>query len=148
MACPLSISILRKKRDQISCVIVAYEDRLRDAQRNLAHVNAALRLFEASGDPAEFPPYVDLNRVFRRGETTALCMAALTADGPLDTRQLTQRVMRAKGLDVTDRVLSASIALRVVQTLRMRAKRGKIDGQERRKGVCVWRLPNEYPKPL
>jgi hypothetical protein len=141
MACPLSISILRKKRDQISGVIVAYEERLREAQRDLAHVNAALRLFEASGDPREFPPYVDLNRVFRRGETTAFCMAFLGAEGALDTRQLTQRIMRAKGLDTADRVLSATIALRVVQTLRMRAKRGKIDGRERRKGVCVWRLP-------
>ena len=84
MACPLSISILRKKRDQISGVVVAYEERLREAQADLAHVNAALRLFEASGDPAEFPPYVDLNRVFRRGETTALCMAALGAEGLSD----------------------------------------------------------------
>jgi hypothetical protein len=140
MACPLSISILRKKRDQISGVIVAYEERLREAQRDLAHVNAALRLFEASGDPAEFPPYVDLNRVFRRGETTALCMAALGTEGPLDTRQLTKRIMLAKGLDTDDRVLSATIALRVVQTLRMRAKRGKVDGTERRKGVCVWKI--------
>jgi orotate phosphoribosyltransferase len=38
MACPLSISILRKKRGQISGVIVAYEERLREAQRDLAHV--------------------------------------------------------------------------------------------------------------
>jgi len=46
------------------------------------------QMFEASGEPADFTPYFDLNRVFRRGETTALCMAALKADRPLDTRQL------------------------------------------------------------
>ncbi|NJO31973.1 MAG: hypothetical protein HC869_01395, partial [Rhodospirillales bacterium] len=65
-----------------------------------------------------------MNRVFRRGETTSVCLAALEAEGPLDTRELTQRLMAAKGLDTGDRVLAQAIALRVVQTLRMRARRG------------------------
>jgi hypothetical protein len=141
MALPLSVSMLRKKRDQIRDTIAAYEAKLRESQADLAHVLATLRLFEASGEPADFPAYVDLNRVFRRGETTTLCIAALEAEGPLDTRQLTQRVMKAKGLDSSDKVLSHAIALRVVQTLRMRAKRGKIDGSGRRRGVCIWQLP-------
>ena len=137
---PLAVVMLRKKRDRIRDVIAAYEAKLREAQIDLAHVNATLRLFAATGEPAEFPPYIDLNRVFRRGETTKFCLATLAVEGPLDTRQLTQRLMKAKGLDVADKVLSATIALRVVQTLRVRAKRGQIDGTDRRKGVCVWRL--------
>jgi hypothetical protein len=141
MALPLSVSMLRKKRDQIRDAIAGYEAALREAQADLAHVLATLRLFEASGEPADFPPYVDLNRVFRRGETTTLCIAALEAEGPLDTRQLTARVMKAKGLDYGDKVLSQAIALRVVQTLRARAKRRQIDGSIRRRGVCVWCLP-------
>lgn len=68
MAEPLAITMLRKKRDKIRDVIAAYEAKLREAQADLAHVNATLRLFAASGDPVDFPPYVDLNRVFRRGE--------------------------------------------------------------------------------
>ena len=100
---------------------------------------AALRLFEASGRPEDFPAYVDLNRVFRRGETTAFCIATLRAEGPLDTRQLTERIMNAKGLNSSDKVLAQAISLRIVQTLRVRAKRGLIDGTERRRGVCVWR---------
>ncbi len=142
MALPLSISILRRKRDRIRDVIAAYEARLREAQADLAHVSATLRLFEVTGSPEDFPAYIDLNQVFRRGETTNLCLAALRLEGPLDTRQLTAQVMRAKGLDTGDKVLFQTIALRVVQTLRVRAKRGQIDGSERRKGVCVWRLPN------
>jgi len=145
MAEPLSVSMLRKKRDQIRDVIASYEKKFKEAQADLAHVNATLRLFEASGEPADFPPYVDLNRVFRRGETTTLCMEALKAEGALDTRELTLRIMRAKGLDESDKVLSQTISLRVVQTLRMRAKRGKIDGSLRRKGVCLWRLPTPLP---
>jgi hypothetical protein len=63
MADPLSISILRRKRDDIKGAIAAYEARLAQAQADLAHVNAALRLFEATGNPVDFPAYVS---VFRR----------------------------------------------------------------------------------
>jgi hypothetical protein len=141
MAEPLSISILTRKRDEIRDTIAAYETRLRQAQADLAHVNAALRLFAATGEPMDFPAYVDLNRVLRRGETTKLCFEALAADGPMDTRQLTERVMKAKGLDFGDKVLAQEISLRVVQTLRVRAiRKGGVCGATRRRGVCVWQL--------
>jgi hypothetical protein len=144
MAIPLSVFMLRRKRNEIRDAIAAYEAKLREARADLSHVLATLRMFEASGEPADFAPYFDLNRVFRRGETTELCLAALMAKGPMDTRQLTQHVMEAKGLDANDKVLSQAIALRVVQTLRVRAKRRKgIDGTLRRRGVCIWRLISE-----
>jgi predicted component of type VI protein secretion system len=54
MALPLSISMLRRKRDQIRDAIAAYESRLREAQADLAHVLATLRVFEASGAPADW----------------------------------------------------------------------------------------------
>lgn len=73
MALPLSVSMLRGKRDAIA----SYEIKLKQAQADLAHVRVALRLFEVSGEPSDFPPHVDRNRVFRRGETTAPCIAAL-----------------------------------------------------------------------
>jgi hypothetical protein len=87
--------------------------------------------------------------MLRRGETTRLCMAAQEAEGPLDTRQLTNRVMAAKGLNADDRVLAKAIALRIVQTLRVKALRGgPLDGSERRKGVCVWKLSSRLlPSP-
>ena len=136
--------MLRRKRNEIRDAIANYEAKQREARAYLAAVLSTLRLFEVSGEPADFTPYMDLNRLFRRGETTELCMAALAAEGPLDTRQLTQRVMAAKGLDLNDKVLAQAIALRVVQTLRVRAKRHKdIDGSLRRRGVCVWQLTSE-----
>ena len=141
MSEPIAVLALRRKRDQISGTIAHYERLLREAQHDLAHVNASLRLFEATGEAADLPPYVDLNRVLRRGETTKICMDALAAEGPLDTRQLAMRVIRAKGFSETDKVLAQTIALRVVQTLRMRAKRYKVVCLTKTKGVCVWRLP-------
>jgi hypothetical protein len=141
MAIPLSVSILRRKRNEIRDAVAMYQVKLKQAQADLAHVLAALRLFEASGRPEDFPPYMDLNRVLVRGETTKLCFAALAAEGPMDTKQLTERVMCAKGLDFGDKVLAQAISLRVVQTLRVRAiRKGDVSGAERRRGVCVWKL--------
>ena len=138
---PIVILALRRKRDRIESAIAGYERKIKEAQADLAHVGASLRLFELSGDPAEFPAYIDLNRILRRGEITALCMAALTVDGSLDTRELTHRVMAAKRLNADDRVLAQAISLRIVQSLRLKARRGgALDGSGRRKGACVWRI--------
>lgn len=141
MAIPHSVFTLRRKRNEIRDAITAYEAKLREARADLAHVLATLRLFEASGEPADFPACVDLNRVFRRGEATEFCIATLRAEGPLDTRELTGRLMKAKGLNASDKVISQAVSLRIVQSLRVRAKRRKeIGGSLRRRGVCVWRI--------
>lgn len=110
MADPIVVMGLRRKRDQISGIIAGYERKIKEARADLAHVTAALRLFEVTGEASELPPYIDLNRLLKRGETTAICMKALAVEGPLDTRELTQRVMRAKGLDPADKVMAQSIA--------------------------------------
>jgi hypothetical protein len=85
MAEPIAVLALRRKRDQISGTIAHYGRLLREAQSDLAHVNAILRLFEATGEAGGLPPYMDLNCVLRRGETTKICMDALAKEGPLDT---------------------------------------------------------------
>ena len=144
---PIAVLALRRKRDQISGTIAHYERLIREAEHDLAHVNAALRLFEVTGEAADLPPYVDLNRLLRRGETTKICMEALTKEGPLDTRQLALRVIRAKELSESDKVLAQSIALRIVQTMRMRARRNKVECITKTKGVCVWRLPDGPWRP-
>jgi hypothetical protein len=99
---PIAV-LTRRKRDQISGTIAHYERLLREAEHDLAHVNAALRLFETTGEAGDLPPYVNLNRVLGRGETTKICMDALAKEGPLDTRELPLRVIRAKGLSESDK---------------------------------------------
>src|SRR5213595_2630859 len=71
------------------------------------------------------------------GKTTKICMDALAVEGPLDTRQLALRVIRAKGLSEADKVLAQTVALRVVQTLRSRARRYKVVCATKTKGVCL-----------
>jgi hypothetical protein len=150
MAEPIAVLALRRKRDQISGTIAHYERLTREAEHDLAHVNAALRLFEVTGEACDLPPYVDLNRLLKRGETTRICMEALAKEGALDTRQLALRIIKAKGLSESDKVLAQSIALRFVQTLRMRARRNKVECVTKTKGVCLWRLPTGpwQPKEL
>jgi hypothetical protein len=141
MALPLSISMLRTKRNDIRDTIAAYEARLKQAQADLAHVERTLRLFDASDDPYNLPKYVDLNCIFKRGDILPLCLSILKEESPLDTRQITERIMAAKGLDTRDKVLVQAISMRVVDTLRFRARRrADIASTEKRRGVCLWRL--------
>lgn len=143
MSEPIAGLAVKRRRDLISVTIARYEKLILAAQHDLTHVNSALRLFAATGEAADLSPYVDLNRVLRRGETTTFCMAALEQEGLLDTRQLAMRVIMAKGFSETDKVLAQTIALRVVQTLRMRARQGKVESVTRTKGVCIWRIPKD-----
>ena len=64
--------------------------------------------------------YTDIDRLFQRGELTAICKAALAQHGPM------KHILAAKGLDSGDRVLAKSVAERLIHALRMQAKRGKI----------------------
>jgi hypothetical protein len=137
MAESLTVAALRNKRDQIERSIAAYTKKTEDARRDLAHVNATIRLFE-SGSTGE-GSYVDTLRLFKRGEIVTLCKAAL-ADSPRDTRELARHVIKAKGLDEKDAVLRKSVAFRIVQAMRLQTKRGKVKRQEKRAGVIVWRL--------
>jgi hypothetical protein len=142
MSEPNVLLTLRRKRDEIEAAIIAYEKRLSEARRDLQHVNATIQLFEAAASPEGVRVYQDIHRLFRRGELVTICKAALAERGPMDTRELAQAVMDAKGF-AEDRELRKAIAYKVVQALNMHAKRGTIVGDTYRKGVRVWRANPE-----
>src|ERR1700710_1592837 len=98
-----TVTTLRSKRAEILASITLYEKRLAQARADLAHVTACISIFEASGDGEELSSYVDIHRVFARGEMMALCKEAL-ASGPKTTKELALAVMAAKGLDVGAKV--------------------------------------------
>jgi hypothetical protein len=87
-----TVTTLRSKRDEILFSIRLYEDRIKQARAGLAHVSAAIKIFEASGDPQEMGRFVDTHRLWRRGEPIAICKEAL-ATGPKSTRELALYVM-------------------------------------------------------
>ncbi len=137
-----TVTTLESKRTEIRNAIAEYERLLAQARADLAHVTACIRLFDTSDTtPCRIPAYADLHRLFRHRELGALCHQALAKNGPQDTRELALYAMETKGLDTGDEALAKAVTYRVIQTLRMQAKRGRIADQGKRKGRIVWALP-------
>jgi hypothetical protein len=130
---------LRSKRDELEGLIAAYEGKIEECRRDLAHINATLSLFEQPDSRDGMRPRMGLGKLFRRGEVFKICQEALEAapDG-LDTRELALAVILAKGMDDRDAVLKKAVAFNIVQTLTMRHKRGQIGDAGKRRGVRVW----------
>jgi hypothetical protein len=135
-----TVTTLRAKADEIRNAIIHYERKLTQAKADMAHVIAAIAIFEASGDRDGIPKYVDVNRLFKNGEIWGVCKAALAADGPLDTRALGLRVMKSRGLNAVDGVLAVSVNLRVVHALRLQEQRGKVVRHSQARTI-TWALP-------
>jgi hypothetical protein len=68
-----TVTTLRRKAEEIRKTIVGHEQRLQAARPDLSHVMAAIAIFEASGDPADMQRYVDIHRIWPRGELIRLC---------------------------------------------------------------------------
>jgi hypothetical protein len=141
-----TVTTLRRKRDEIIAVIRLYERQLEQARADLAHVTAAMRIFEDPADLKSIPRYIDVHRLFKRTEKWEYCRDALETLGPMNTRDLAIFVMRRKGMDPGDKVLAQSIGFLLIQSLRMQAQRGRVVMTGKVKGVCVWALPEGHPK--
>lgn len=137
-----TVTTLRRKRDEIVSAIKLYEIKLDQAKADLSHVMAAIRIFEASGDPKDIPKYMDLHRLFKYGETWALCKAVLVKNGSMTTKELAYDLMKAKGLQAGDKVLERALGQKLVNSLIKQQMRGKLVCEGKRKGVSVWRLPS------
>ena len=84
--------------------------------------------------------HYNLDRLFKRQEIGKLCHEAL-ASGPLDTRQLAEWIIEAKGFPGADRHLKTSVAYRIVQALRMQEKRGGIRRVGKNGNAIIWASP-------
>lgn len=108
----------------------------------MAAINAAIRIFDVNPGAGHVTAYVDIYRLFKRGEQIAICKAALASEGPLSTPELAIHVMRAKGMDEGDKVLRKAVTLRLVHALSKQCDRGQIgDGGRRKGGIRIWILP-------
>ena len=135
-----TVTTLKRKRAEIAASIKLYEKQLAQARSDLAHVAAAIRIFEASGKPSDIARYVDTYRLFKRGEPWAICQAAL-GTGSEDTRELAIELMKAKGMDTADTVLAKGLTNRVIHSLRMQEGQGRLRREGKRKDVTLWKLP-------
>jgi hypothetical protein len=113
--------------------------RLEQARADLSHVNACIAIFESCDEPSGTRAYVDLHRLFARGEMMRLCKEALTS-GQKTTKDLALAVMAVKRLDTGDKVLARAMATRMIHALRQQWRRGHLDGEGKVKGARVWAL--------
>ena len=140
MADPQVITTLNTKAAMLQSLIGKLEADIEQARADLAHVVATIRLFEAPQDGEAFPSHMNLDRLFRRREIGNLCQQAL-ADGPKDTRELALYIIRQKGFDERDRHLRTSVALRIVQALRLQEHRGmRVRRAGKRGNTIIWEL--------
>ncbi len=140
-----TVTTLRSKRDEIVSSIRLYERQLEQSRSDLAHINAVIRVFEATGDPKEMPRYVDIHRLFKRHELWKLALKSLAGGAELSTKEIAFRVMAAKGFDTSDSVLGIAMAQKLAQALKRLSNRGQLVLVGKRKGMCVWRLFRENP---
>lgn len=63
------------------------------------------------------------------------------ANGPKTTRELATYVMKAKGLDVGDKILAKAVAQRLIHPLRMQLAQGKLVTHGTRQAAFVWGSP-------
>jgi hypothetical protein len=138
-----TVTTLRRKRAEIISAIAQYEKRVSQARADLSHVNACIALFEVSGEPGALTPYIDTHRLFARGELMHLCKDAL-ASGPKTTKELALYVMKAKGLDIGDKVLARALASRMIHALRQQWRRGLLTGEGKVKGARIWALSPQW----
>ena len=132
----LVVQSLKDKRAEIHGRIVAYEAQIAQARHDLAHVNATIRLLT---DPEhQRARYMVSHGFFKKGEIADICVRHLGVDGEMTTRELAERVMAERKLDISDTTLRNSVVFKAVQALRHARRRKLVRMVEKRKGMCVW----------
>ena len=124
-----AISALRHKRARLSGEIEAAERALAKQRANLALIDGTLRLFHPDADPEHITPIRPIARcvLFRHGEQSRLVREALLdAGAPISTQLVTEYVMRAKGVDMSDIPFRADIREQVRMALRRLEAKGAV----------------------
>jgi len=106
-------------------------------------VNATIEMFAApEGRRAR---YMVSHGFFRKGEITDIRVLHLGVDGEMTTRELAERVMAERALDISDAALRSSVVFKVVQAPRHAKRRELARMVEERKGMCVWTAGDAIP---
>ncbi len=142
-ALPHVVTALIAKRAELAGQIEHLQGQVRQLTIALDHVEETLRLFAPEIDMAAISPrpVPTMHHAFR-GEVSRIVLESLrTAAGPLSTNQITQRVMRDRGLDLNDKRLCATIGRRVGSCLNhWKRVRGVIRSIPGPGQVLLWEL--------
>ena len=140
MAEPHVISALSNKRAELAGLVSQLERQLAQQQANLAHLDAAMRLFDPNIRPNRIRPNQPRARSvwFRPGECLRLIYDELReAAQPMTTHQLAERIIRVKALPIADDRQRALVQKTILGSLnRAKATIVRVEAA----GVVRWRL--------
>lgn len=138
---PNVVSALRGKRGELAGVIDALQDQLRQAMIDLDHVDCTLRLFDPDIEldeirPKPLPPR---HHAFK-GQVTRSILAMLRAEGAMDARAITIRLMAERELNPNDATLTKAMHKRIGAALRNLRERQLVASEQGKGGLLVWRI--------
>ena len=137
---PHVISALSNKRAELAGIVSQLERQLGQQQANLAHLDATMRLFDPDIRPNKIRPKQQRTRRawFRPGECLRRIYDELRdAVQPMTTRELAERIMRAKAMPMADDRQRELVQKTILGSLN-RAKEtiARVEAE----GVVSWRL--------
>jgi hypothetical protein len=134
------IGALRNKRAELTGTLRQLEQQLGQRRANLAHLDATMQLFDPDIRPKDIRPKQQRARNvwFRPGECLRLIYDELRGAGqPMTTRQLAERIMRAKAIPAADDHRRELVQKTILGSLN-RAK--QTIARVETAGVVSWRL--------
>lgn len=137
---PNTVSALRGKRGEIAGLIDALQDQLRAAIIGLDHIDATLRMFDPDIEldeirPKPLPPR---HHAFK-GQVTRAILTMLRAEGAMDAKAITIRLMAERELNAADKALVKAMHKRIGAALRNLRDRALVRSESGR-GPLVWSL--------
>jgi hypothetical protein len=146
MAQSIIIHALTEKRAEISGRIHDLEERTRQARADLAHIDAAMLLFDPDAKPAAIRaklPSKGRSSLFANGEISRRCREAIRdANGePVAAEAIVRQAIADKGFESEDKALRQDLVRRFLWALH----RMQIAGTVQRVGKGLgarWALPN------
>lgn len=139
------LSALKLKRAELAGRIDALQDQLREAMIDVDHVDCTLRLFDPDIDldeikPKPLPPR---HHAFK-GQVTRAILAMLRAEGAMDARTITQRLMAERELNLTDKTLAKAMQKRIGAALRNARDRALVGSTAGKSGMLVWEIASNH----
>lgn len=139
---PVLTGLLRK-RQEIADELERVQDQVRELILRLDALDVTIRLFNPTVDigAVRVKP-VPRRHAAVRNESSRLIFAALREAGePLNTRGLARSIMEARGMNLADQAMVATMCNRLASTLRKLKSRGKVTAEKEGERNMRWGLP-------
>lgn len=133
------LSALRDKRGELAGQIDALQDQLRAAMIDMDHIDATLRMFDPDIELDEIRPKPLPPRAHAfKGQVTRSILAMLRAEGAMDAKAITIRLMAERELNPNDKALAKAMHKRIGAALRNLRERTLVSSRSGPGGRLEW----------